>query len=242
MRRPVVLLLCPTRGTVPRALPHCWCSQQEQQREAHAGVRSRGSALRRRSRRSSRRDRPCRRAPASGPGRLSEGSSCRPGARTDRRAGGGREARFELCPGVLETRWYARNGVPAFAYGPGEPGRLPGSAGVHRGSRDASLCARLRAVRRRAARVTWRPATSRAGSGTERWGLPVIRRGPPVAGGPRSRRVDVGWLRRESDGDHRAARRGAGSGVDVDVERHAGGGARQHEARPERHRVRIVMA
>ncbi len=29
------------------------------------------------------------------------GSSCRPGARADRRAGGGREARFELCPGVL---------------------------------------------------------------------------------------------------------------------------------------------
>ena len=27
--------------------------------------------------------------------------------------------RFELCPGVLETRWYARLGIPAFAYGPG---------------------------------------------------------------------------------------------------------------------------
>jgi acetylornithine deacetylase/succinyl-diaminopimelate desuccinylase-like protein len=27
--------------------------------------------------------------------------------------------RFELCPGVLETRWYAQLGVPAFAYGPG---------------------------------------------------------------------------------------------------------------------------
>lgn len=26
---------------------------------------------------------------------------------------------FELCPGVLETRWYAQLGVPAFAYGPG---------------------------------------------------------------------------------------------------------------------------
>ncbi|HEX9058048.1 MAG TPA: ArgE/DapE family deacylase [Ktedonobacterales bacterium] len=26
---------------------------------------------------------------------------------------------FELCPGLLETRWYARRGVPAFAYGPG---------------------------------------------------------------------------------------------------------------------------
>jgi len=26
---------------------------------------------------------------------------------------------FEMCPGLLETRWYARQGVPAFAYGPG---------------------------------------------------------------------------------------------------------------------------
>jgi acetylornithine deacetylase/succinyl-diaminopimelate desuccinylase-like protein len=26
---------------------------------------------------------------------------------------------FELCPGVLETRWYAQLGIPAFAYGAG---------------------------------------------------------------------------------------------------------------------------
>jgi acetylornithine deacetylase/succinyl-diaminopimelate desuccinylase-like protein len=26
---------------------------------------------------------------------------------------------LELCPGVLETRWYAQLGIPAFAYGPG---------------------------------------------------------------------------------------------------------------------------
>ena len=26
---------------------------------------------------------------------------------------------FAMCPGILETRWYARRGVPAFAYGPG---------------------------------------------------------------------------------------------------------------------------
>lgn len=26
---------------------------------------------------------------------------------------------FELCPGILETRWYARKGIPSFAYGPG---------------------------------------------------------------------------------------------------------------------------
>jgi acetylornithine deacetylase/succinyl-diaminopimelate desuccinylase-like protein len=25
----------------------------------------------------------------------------------------------EMCPGLLETRWYARKGIPAFAYGPG---------------------------------------------------------------------------------------------------------------------------
>jgi acetylornithine deacetylase/succinyl-diaminopimelate desuccinylase-like protein len=28
-------------------------------------------------------------------------------------------ARFELCPGVLETRHYAALGIPALAYGPG---------------------------------------------------------------------------------------------------------------------------
>ncbi len=27
--------------------------------------------------------------------------------------------RFELCPGVLETRWYAELGIPALAYGAG---------------------------------------------------------------------------------------------------------------------------
>lgn len=31
----------------------------------------------------------------------------------------GEEARFELCPGVLETRHYAALGIPALAYGPG---------------------------------------------------------------------------------------------------------------------------
>ena len=33
--------------------------------------------------------------------------------------GRGRAPRFELCPGVLETRWYAQLGIPAFAYGAG---------------------------------------------------------------------------------------------------------------------------
>jgi succinyl-diaminopimelate desuccinylase len=31
----------------------------------------------------------------------------------------GRPAVFEMCPGLLETRFYAERGVPAFAYGPG---------------------------------------------------------------------------------------------------------------------------
>jgi succinyl-diaminopimelate desuccinylase len=35
------------------------------------------------------------------------------------RAVTGEAARFEMCPGLLETRFYAAQGVPAFAYGPG---------------------------------------------------------------------------------------------------------------------------
>lgn len=31
----------------------------------------------------------------------------------------GEAARFELCPGLLETRFYAATGIPAYAYGPG---------------------------------------------------------------------------------------------------------------------------
>jgi len=31
----------------------------------------------------------------------------------------GREPAFEMCPGLLETRFYAARGTPAFAYGPG---------------------------------------------------------------------------------------------------------------------------
>jgi acetylornithine deacetylase/succinyl-diaminopimelate desuccinylase family protein len=31
----------------------------------------------------------------------------------------GERPAFEMCPGLLETRWYARRGVPALAYGPG---------------------------------------------------------------------------------------------------------------------------
>src|ERR1700681_487312 len=31
----------------------------------------------------------------------------------------GQTPRFEMCPGLLETRFYAAQGIPAFAYGPG---------------------------------------------------------------------------------------------------------------------------
>jgi acetylornithine deacetylase/succinyl-diaminopimelate desuccinylase family protein len=31
----------------------------------------------------------------------------------------GKQASFEMCPGVLDTRFYAARGIPAFAYGPG---------------------------------------------------------------------------------------------------------------------------
>lgn len=31
----------------------------------------------------------------------------------------GKRPRFEMCPGLLEIRWYAQQGLPAFAYGPG---------------------------------------------------------------------------------------------------------------------------
>jgi succinyl-diaminopimelate desuccinylase len=35
------------------------------------------------------------------------------------RADTGEAPRFELCPGLLETRFYAAQGIPAYAYGPG---------------------------------------------------------------------------------------------------------------------------
>jgi succinyl-diaminopimelate desuccinylase len=31
----------------------------------------------------------------------------------------GERPEFGMCPGILEIRWYARQGIPAFAYGPG---------------------------------------------------------------------------------------------------------------------------
>jgi len=58
---------------------------------------------------------------------LQEGHSCgvpadhpiaRTLAETIEEVTGARPA-FEMCPGILEIRWYARQGIPAFAYGPG---------------------------------------------------------------------------------------------------------------------------
>jgi succinyl-diaminopimelate desuccinylase len=31
----------------------------------------------------------------------------------------GKPAKFEMCPGLLENRFYSERGIPAFAYGPG---------------------------------------------------------------------------------------------------------------------------
>jgi acetylornithine deacetylase/succinyl-diaminopimelate desuccinylase-like protein len=58
---------------------------------------------------------------------LQEGASCgvsedHPVARTlaeTIEAVTGERPEFEMCPGLLETRWYARHGIPALAYGPG---------------------------------------------------------------------------------------------------------------------------
>ncbi|MEU4833168.1 M20/M25/M40 family metallo-hydrolase [Streptosporangium sp. NPDC023615] len=50
----------------------------------------------------------------------------------------GAPARFEMCPGILETRWYAQLGIPAFGYGPGllevshGPGEYVDEAAVRR--------------------------------------------------------------------------------------------------------------
>jgi acetylornithine deacetylase/succinyl-diaminopimelate desuccinylase-like protein len=48
----------------------------------------------------------------------------------------GAPPRFEMCPGALETRWYAQLGIPAFAYG---PGRLDVSHGPHEFIDEAAM-------------------------------------------------------------------------------------------------------
>jgi acetylornithine deacetylase/succinyl-diaminopimelate desuccinylase-like protein len=57
----------------------------------------------------------------------------------------GAPPRFELCPGVLETRWYAQLGVPAYAHG---PGRLDVSHGPDEFVDEAALrrCAAVYAL------------------------------------------------------------------------------------------------
>jgi acetylornithine deacetylase/succinyl-diaminopimelate desuccinylase-like protein len=55
-------------------------------------------------------------------------------ARCVEAAGG--TATFELCPGVLDTRWYAQLGIPAFAYG---GGRLDVSHGPHEYIDEAAM-------------------------------------------------------------------------------------------------------
>jgi len=57
----------------------------------------------------------------------------------------GAPARFELCPGVLDTRWYAQLGIPAFAYG---GGRLDVSHGPEEFIDEAAMrrCAAVHAL------------------------------------------------------------------------------------------------
>ena len=57
----------------------------------------------------------------------------------------GASPRFELCPGVLESRWYAQVGIPAFAYG---PGRLDVSHGPDEFVEEAAIrrCAAVYAL------------------------------------------------------------------------------------------------
>ena len=57
----------------------------------------------------------------------------------------GAAPRFELCPGVLETRWYAQLGIPAFAYG---AGRLDVSHGPDEYIDEAAMrrCAAVHAL------------------------------------------------------------------------------------------------
>lgn len=57
----------------------------------------------------------------------------------------GSPPRFEMCPGVVETRWYAQLGIPAFAYG---AGRLDVSHGPHEFIDEAAMrrCAAVYAL------------------------------------------------------------------------------------------------
>jgi succinyl-diaminopimelate desuccinylase len=48
----------------------------------------------------------------------------------------GEALEFELCPGLLETRFYAARGVPALAYGPGILAMSHGPARVREDQAD----------------------------------------------------------------------------------------------------------
>ena len=67
----------------------------------------------------------------------------------------GASPRFEMCPGVLETRWYAEFGIPAFAYG---AGRLDVSHGPDEFIDELAMrrCAAVYAFRGRATSVIGR--------------------------------------------------------------------------------------
>lgn len=60
----------------------------------------------------------------------------------------GAPARFEMCAGILETRWYAQLGIPAFGYGPGRldvshgPDEYVDEAALHRAAAVYALAAR----------------------------------------------------------------------------------------------------
>ena len=53
------------------------------------------------------------------PSGTSETTSLGHALSTHVRAVTGKPARFEMCPGLLEVRFYAERGMPAYAYGPG---------------------------------------------------------------------------------------------------------------------------
>jgi succinyl-diaminopimelate desuccinylase len=57
----------------------------------------------------------------------------------------GGEPSFEICPGVLDTRWYSQVGIPAFAYG---GGRLDVSHGPNEYIDEAAMrrCAAVYAL------------------------------------------------------------------------------------------------
>ena len=48
----------------------------------------------------------------------------------------GSPARYELCAGCLDTRWYTQLGIPAFGFG---PGRLEVSHGPNEYVEEAAL-------------------------------------------------------------------------------------------------------